>query len=436
MRRVVSDVSWLQSMLDVESALANAEAELGVIPANAATEIAAHAQASAFDVGEIGRDAVHSANPVVPLVKGLQAKVSNGTAPYVHFGATSQDVIDTAMVLVARAAIGVILDDLRGAASCAATIAERHRTTVMAARTLMQQASVTSFGLKAAGWLMIIVEAAESLHSVLAHGLAVQFGGAVGTLAALGGKGIEVGEALASKLRLNASTMPWHTDRTRLLKLASAVAMAAGAAGKVAVDIVMLSQTEVAEVRERPTSGRGGSSALPQKQNPVYAVEILAAVRGVNAQVGVLLGAMPQEHERAAGAWQSEWPAVSEMFLFAGGATSRLMSMLSSLEVDAERMRRNLDLTDGLVMAEHVVIRLSRRTDPARARALVDAAIANARATDRPFEEVLTADEQIRRVLTEDELASALDPRNALGESSSLIDRALARYRELGASSE
>src|SRR5205085_7630895 len=300
-----------------------------------------------------------------------------------------------------------------------------------AARTLLQQASVTSFGLKAAGWLVAIVDACETLLVLGRRQLAIQLGGAVGTLAGLQGKGLKVADALASELELANPVIPWHTDRSRVVKVAGGAAMAAGTAGKIALDVVLLAQTEVGEVHERPAPGRGGSSALPQKQNPVDAIEILAAVRGVNAQAGVVLSSMVQEHERAAGAWQAEWPALSELFLLAGGVTSRLVSRLSSLEVDADRMRRNLGLSQGMVMGEPLATALGGRIDPAQARDLVDAAIGKARENGRPFEEVVREDRDIRRHLETDALRDALDPAHALGESSQLIDRALARHRSM-----
>jgi 3-carboxy-cis,cis-muconate cycloisomerase len=357
--------------------------------------------------------------------------VSKDAAPYVHYGVTSQDILDSAMMLIARNAIAILIEDLGQAASAAATLAVGHRTTVMAARTLLQQASITSFGLKAARWLNAIDVAKEELEWIGKKDVAVQLGGAVGTLSGFGGKGIEVMERLGAQLELHAPVLPWHTDRTPTLKVAMAVALAAGTAGKVALDVVLLSQTEVGEVRERMSAGRGGSSALPQKQNPVDAVEILAAVRGVNAQAGLLIGSLVQEQERAAGAWQAEWPAMTDLLLQAGGATSRLAPMLGSLEVDAERMRSNVDESRGMIMAEHVQLALAQRTDPERARAMIERAVKSARESGRPFQDVLKNDPEIRRHLGEQQLARALDPAHALGQANELIDRALEQHREM-----
>ena len=431
MGAAVSDRAWLEAMLEVETTLASVEGQLGLIPAAAGSEINAHGDADAFDIPALGAAAVKSANPVIPLIEALRSAVHKEAAPYVHFGATSQDVLDSAMMLVARDAMAVLIDDLRQAAGFAATLAERHRTTVMAARTLMQQASITSFGLKAARWLSAIDVAREELEWVRKKDLAVQLGGAVGTLSAFRGRGVELMEGVASQLGLNTPPLPWHTDRTPILKIAMAVALASGTAGKIALDVVLLAQTEVGEAHERPSVGRGGSSAIPQKQNPVDAVEILAAVRGVNAQVGLLIGSLEQEHERAAGAWQAEWPAITDLLLQAGGATSRLAGMLGSLEIDAERMRKNVDQSGGLIMAEHVTHELAQRTDPIKARAMVERTVQSVRETGRPFKDALQNDAEIRRYLADPDIGNALDPRSALGEASKLIDRALEQHQKM-----
>jgi 3-carboxy-cis,cis-muconate cycloisomerase len=429
MEAVVSAVAWVQAMLEVEAALARAEAKEGLIPLEAAEDIAAHCRVGEFDVEQIGREAVDSANPVVPLIKALRARVSKVAAPHVHRGATSQDILDTAMMVIARRAIDVMLKDLVEAAASAAWLADRHRATVMAGRTLLQHASVTTLGLKAAGWLIAVLEARDTLIGMRDFSVAVQLGGSVGTLAALSDSGLKVMRNLAADLNLVSPRLPWHTDRTRVARLGSVVAIAGGVAGKIALDAVLLSQTEVDEAREGTIAGRGGSSAMPHKKNPVAAVEILAAVRGLNAQAGVLLGTMLQEHERAAGAWQAEWHAVSELFSLAGGATSRLARLLASLEVDEERMRKNLDVSGGLIMSEQVMMALAERTDMLTARRLVEAAIASASESRRPFSEVLRVDPAITAHLNGDDLARALEPSNAIGASSGLIDGALGYYR-------
>jgi 3-carboxy-cis,cis-muconate cycloisomerase len=429
MLTTVSDRAWVQAMLDVEAALARAESRVGLIPATAADAIAGHCRVDEFDVAQLGRAAVRSANPVIPLVNALRAAVSKDAAPHVHQGATSQDILDTAMMLIARRGLDIILADMDRAAAAAATLADRHRGTVMAARTLLQQALPTTFGLKAAGWLIAIVEARSELVRVARTRLAVQFGGAGGTMAALADRGLDVAHELSTELGLAEPTLPWHAARARVVEVASALGVAAGVAGKVALDVVLLAQTEVGEVTERAVAGRGGSSALPQKHNPVDAVEILAGVRGLNAQVALLQAAMVQEHERAAGAWQAEWPAFAETLRLAGGAIARLGSLLAGLQVDPERMRRNLELSGGRIMAEHVAILLGQRADPVMARALVDAAVSTSTATGRAFKDVLSEDAAITAHLSLEELAAALEPSGYLGVAGQLVDRALAAYR-------
>ena len=429
MLATVSDRAWVQAMLDVEAALARAEARIGLIPAAAADGIVGHCRVDEFDVVQLGRAAVRNANPVIPLVNALRAAVPKEATAFVHHGATSQDILDTAMMLIARRSLDLILADLERAAAAAATLADRHRATMMAARTLLQQALPTTFGLKAAGWLVAIVEAQSELTRVAQTRLAVQLGGAAGTMASLSDRGLDIARELAAELTLAEPTVPWHTARGRVVEVATALGIAAGVAGKVALDVVLLAQTEVGEVSESTAAGRGSSSALPQKHNPVDAIEILAAVRGINAQVAVLLGAMVQEHERAAGAWQAEWPALAETLRLAGGVASRLASLLAGLQVDPERMRRNLDLSGGAIMAEHVVVMLGERIDPVMARALVDTAVSTASSTGRAFRDVLREDPTITTHLKPEELADALEPSGYLGVAQLLIDRALAAYR-------
>ena len=429
MLATVSDRAWVQAMLDVEAALARAESRIGLIPSTAADGIAGHCRVDEFDVAQLGRAAVRSANPVVPMVNALRAAVPRDAAPFVHHGATSQDVLDTAMMLIARRGLDLVIADLERAAAAAATLADRHRATVMAARTLLQQALPTTFGLKAAGWLVAIVEAQSELTRIAQTRLAVQFGGAAGTMAALSDRGLDVARELAVELTLSEPTVPWHTARGRVVEVATGLGIAAGVAGKVALDVILLAQTEVGEVSESTVAGRGASSALPQKRNPVDAIEILAAVRGINGQVGVLLGAMVQEHERAAGGWQAEWPAFAETLRLAGGVVSRLASLLAGLQVDPERMRRNLDLSGGSIMAEHVAVMLAERVDPVMARALVDTAVTTATSTGRPFKDVLRDDRMITTHLKPEELAAALEPSGYLGVAQLLIDRALGAYR-------
>jgi 3-carboxy-cis,cis-muconate cycloisomerase len=341
-REAVSDRAWLQAMLDVEAALALASASVGVIPAGHAETIAAACRAELFDVGAIGAEAANVGNPAEPLVRALRAQVGEPAAEDVHRGATSQDIVDSAARLVARRALEPVLADLRGAADAAARLAAAHRDTVMIGRTLMQQAVPTTFGLKAAGWLVALDESTERLREVR---LAAQLGGAAGNLAALGP---DVLGRFARELGLDEPVLPWHTDRTRIAELAGALGEACGAMAKVAGDVVLLAQTEVGEVREG-VEGRGGSSAMAHKRNPVAAISARAAARQAPGLVATLLASMEHEHERAAGAWHAEWPAQRSLLGFTGSAAAWLRDCLENLEVDVERMRANVGEPDASV---------------------------------------------------------------------------------------
>jgi 3-carboxy-cis,cis-muconate cycloisomerase len=335
LRAAVADGAWLAAMLDAERALASAEAQAGMIPADAASAIAEACRPELYDLEALWAGGRAAGNPVVPLVGALRERVAGAAAGLVHFGATSQDVLDTAAMLVARSARGLILAELDGAAAACAELARAHRSTPMAARTLLQQAVPTTFGLKAAGWLVGLLEARRRLAAVR---LPAQLGGAAGTLAALGDKGIEVLRLYAAELDLVEPLLPWHTQRAPVAELGAALGAVAAACAKVGLDVVLLSQTEVGEVAE---AVGGGSSTMPHKQNPVQAVLARACARIAHANAGVLTSG-DHEHERAAGAWQGEWPALSSALAFAGGAAAAARGCLDGLEVRADRMKANM----------------------------------------------------------------------------------------------
>jgi len=324
-RDAVDGRAWVQAMLDAEAALARVEARAGVIPAGAAEEIAAACDASRFDVEEIGEEGRRVANPAEPLVRRLRE-----VNEWAHYGATSQDVVDTAMMLVAERARALILDEADGVAAACARLADEHRGTVMAGRTLLQQAVPTTFGLKAAGWLAGVVEARRRLAAVA---LASQLGGAAGTLASLGEKAPEVLRLYAEELGLAEPALPWHANRVRVADLANALGLLAGACAKIALDVILLAQTEVAEV----SVPAGGSTAMPHKRNPASAVVAVAAARQAATRID-LVG----EHERAAGVWQAEWPAVTAALAYAGGTAAATRETLAGLTVNADRMRANM----------------------------------------------------------------------------------------------
>jgi 3-carboxy-cis,cis-muconate cycloisomerase len=333
----VSDEAWLRAMVDVEGALARAEASAGVISGEAAEAISR----AAPDLDGLGVAARDAGNPVVELVRRLREAAGDE----VHFGATSQDVLDSAAMLVAKRALAPVLAELDAVVEACAALAREHRETVMAGRTLMQQAQPVTFGLKAAGWLAGVAGARARLRELR---LPAQLGGAAGTLSKLGDRGPAVHAAFARELGLDEPVLPWHGDRRPVAELGVALAIAAGAVEKVALDIVLLAQTEVGEVAEESGGGRGGSSAMAHKQNPVGAIRARAAARSVRGAAGVLLEAMAGEHERAAGAWHSEWQALSAALAGTGGAAWSLHEALAGLTVDPEQMRANLspDLRD------------------------------------------------------------------------------------------
>ena len=335
LREAVSDAAWLAGMVDVERALVNAAARAGVVPADAAAAVAAHCDPAFYDIEQLCEEGRAAGNPAEPLVRALRGRVGGDAARWAHIGATSQDVLDTAAMLVSRNALGLIDDELDGVARACARLAEEHRATVMAARTLLQQAVPTTFGLKAAGWLVAVLDARSRIGRLT---LPAELGGAAGTLAAFGEQGAEVARLFAEELDLAEPALPWHAHRGRVAELAGALGAVASASAKIGLDVVLLAQTEIGEVSE--ASG-GQSSTMPHKRNPVRAVLARACARGVQAQVPVLTDG-EHELERAAGAWHAEWNALSEALAFAGGAAAAIRDCLDGLDVDVDRMRANM----------------------------------------------------------------------------------------------
>jgi 3-carboxy-cis,cis-muconate cycloisomerase len=412
LRAAVSDRAWVEAMFEAERALANAEALTGVVPAHLAGPIAEACRVELFDVAAIVAAGRSSGNPAEPLVRALREVVGGEAAGLVHYGATSQDIVDTAAMLVVRRALSLVDADLAGAASACAALADAHRLTPMAGRTLLQQAVPTTFGLKAAGWLSSLTHARRALAGVP---LEAQLGGAAGTLSVLGAEGRAVAAQFALELELGAPALPWHADRSRLAALGSALAIAAGVCAKIGLDVALLEQTEVGEVRE--PGGEGGSSTMPQKRNPVGSALAGACARRVRAAAAVLLEGVVAEHERALGAWQAEWGALSDALAYAGGAAAAIRGVLESLEVDTERMRANLGEA---AMSERLTFLLAERVGLARAKELVGAAASSG----RPFRDALAGE------LDDEQLDDALDPRTYLGSACEFVDAALTDYRD------
>jgi len=407
--RVFSDHSVLQAMLDFEAALARAEAKCGIIPGAAAEKIAEAARAEGFDLDGLTRLSLRAGTPAIPLVGMLSARVRAAdpdAAGFVHWGATSQDVVDTALVLLLRQCRGILARDHERVLAALRRLSDEHADTVMLARTLLQPAPPVTFGLKAAGWLAGLRRGWERVCSRFDEALCLQFGGASGTLAALGDRGLDAGEVLASLLGLPLPDAPWHAYRDRLAALMAALSIYTATLGKMALDIALLMQFEVAEAAEPGGEGRGGSSAMPHKRNPTACVLALSAARRVPGLLADFVGAMVQEHERAAGGWQAEWPLAHGIVQSAGVALESMAEVAEGLTVDRERMRSNLDATRGAIFAEKAVMMLAPRLGKEAARKAVEDAIRETGAPpglpglDKP-EDYLGCAETFRRRLLE-----------------------------------
>jgi 3-carboxy-cis,cis-muconate cycloisomerase len=430
MRGIFGDRALVQKMLEVEAALARAEARLGIVPAAAAQAIAAAAAVERIDLTALGESTRHVGYPVVGLTKALARAAGGDAARYVHWGATTQDILDTALVLQIREGLAAVERDLRALAEALAEKADAHRAAVMAGRTHLQHALPVTFGYKCAVWLAPLLDHLLRLAELRRRVLVVQFGGAVGTLASLGDKGRAVTEALAGELGLAAPVAPWHVSRERPVETAAFLALVCGTLAKLATDVILLMQSEIAEVLEPHATGRGGSSTMPQKRNPIASEYILAAARGVHALLPLLFGAMAQDQERATGPWQSEQLALPQIFVLTAGALAHGVTLARGMTVDAARMRANLAATDGLIMAEAFMMALAEKVGRDAAHHLVEKASNAARAAGRPLVETLGADPDVARHLDGAALARLADPAHYLGEALAVVDRVLAVSRE------
>lgn len=434
MRDVFSDSGRLQGMLDFEAALARAEAAVGLIPKDAVAPIEAACRTEAYDLAELQQAIVSSGNSAIPLVKALGREIKR-TSPeaerYVHMGATSQDVMDTGLVLQVRAALALLEDGLAALADALAKQAQRYVDTPLAGRTWLQHATPVTLGMKIAGWLGAITRHRQRLAELKPRVLVVQFGGASGTLAALGDKAMPVAEALAKELDLTLPDQPWHTQRDRLVEAASVCGMIAGSLGKLGRDLSLLMQTEAAEVFEPAGQGRGGSSTMPHKRNPVSAAVLISAATRIPNLVATMFAAMPQEHERSLGLWHAEWDTLPDIFCLTSGALEQALLVAEGLEVDAERMRTNLELTHGLVLAEAVSITLSQRVGREQAHQLVEQCCRRAVEQKCHLREALGQNETVTAELSADELDHLLDPAHYLGQARTWVERACAEQHSL-----
>ena len=427
MRAVFADEARLQRMLEVEAALARAQARLGLIPAEAAKEITANADVLRLNLAALGRGTELVGYPVVPLVKALSQACAGDAGRWVHWGATTQDIIDTALVLQLRDGLELIRADLDGIEAALVDLARRYRDAPMAGRTHAQHALPITFGFKCALWLAPLQRHSARLARLSRAIAVVQFGGAVGTLASLGADGIRVMEALAAELGLGTPPIAWHVGRDGLAEVASFLGLLTGSLGKIATDVALLMQAEIGEVAEPWREGRGGSSTMPQKRNPIACEFILACAKNVRELVPVMLDAMIQDHERATGPWHAEWIALPQAFALTAGALHHARALLEGLIVDPARMRRNLDTTRGMILAEAVMMALAPHVGREEAHDMVAAACHRALAGGRHLLEELQADAAITAHLPRERLVELLEPSNYTGFAAEFVDRVLAR---------
>jgi 3-carboxy-cis,cis-muconate cycloisomerase len=419
----------LQGVLDFEAALARAESRAGFIPASAAPAIEAKCRAELYDMTTLARAAANAGNLAIPLIKQLTVLVAQkdkDAARYVHWGATSQDAIDTGRVLQLRHALSLFSAELDLLATLLAELAHKNRTSIMAAHTWMQQALPSTFGFIVAGWLDAIHRHRQRLTETQQRCLVLQFGGAVGTMAALGTRGLDVAVHLARELQLPLPEIPWHGHRDRMAEIATTLGLCAGTLGKIARDISLHMQTEIAELFEPSDGARGNSSTMPHKRNPVTCAVVLSAALRVPPLVSTMLSALVQEQERGLGGWHAEWETLPEIVRLTAGALHHLTTVITELEVAPERMRQNLDITHGLLFAEAVSMALAEKMPRVEAHNLVSLACKRAQTEHKDLRSILVKDAIVKANLSSSDLDRLFTPGNYLGVADQLIDRVLA----------
>ncbi|MDX2205629.1 MAG: adenylosuccinate lyase family protein [Hyphomicrobiaceae bacterium] len=428
MREVFSDARTIESQVAVEVALARVQGRLGVIPREAADAIAARCNASGIDLAALKKKTEVVGYPIVGLVAQLAGQCGEA-GRYLHWGATTQDIIDTALVLQLRDALGLVAGDLQGIAAALAGLARAHKMTVMAGRTHLQQALPVTFGYKAAVWLSMIERHGRRLEELKPRVLMGQFAGAAGTLASLGARGLEVSDALMDELGLGKPDIPWHVARDGLAEAVGFLGLVTGTLAKIATDVMLMMQTEIAEAFEPFEEGRGSSSTMPQKRNPIACEFIIAAAKVVRQQAGLMLDGMVADHERATGPWQAEWVALPQAFIAASGALKHARSMLEGLVVDPARMRRNLDVTGGLIMAEAVMMAFAEHVGRQEAHHIVYGACRKALEAGSTLADELARLPEVTRHLSAADIVRLTDPASYLGSAPAMVERVLAGSR-------
>jgi 3-carboxy-cis,cis-muconate cycloisomerase len=424
MRRIFGDEHRIAIYLDIEAALARVEARLGIIPAEAAEAIAAQAKIANLDMEALARRTELAGSPIVPVVDQLTTRCG-GFGEYVHWGATTQDIMDTATALQMREALALVDDDLRAISASLAELARRYRDTPMAGRSMLQHAVPITFGFKVAEVLSANERHRTRLNELRPRALVGQFGGAVGTLASLGQSGLEVRRALMKDLQLGEPQIAWHTHRDAIAEVGNFLALATGTLAKFATDIKLMMQTEVAEASEPAAPGRGSSSTMPQKRNPVACNFIVACASLARQNASTLMEAMVQDHERASGPWMIEWVALPEVFLAASGALFHARHLAAGLHIDEQRMRENLAATGGLISSEAVMMALAPHVGRHRAHELVSEISRRAIEEKKPFLDLLASNPEISKHFDRAALERLLDPANYLGLAREIIDRVL-----------
>ncbi|MCT8972865.1 3-carboxy-cis,cis-muconate cycloisomerase [Microbaculum marinisediminis] len=431
MQTVLSDRERVRAMLAFEAALAASEADAGLIPADAAAAITAACASFEPDMAAIGDATRRAGNPAIPFVKALTAHCAEPGRGCVHWGATSQDVIDTANALMFREAMALIDRETLALGDALAAQAEAHRSTVMPGRTLLQPALPITFGFKVAGWLDMVMRCRAALKTAAEQGLVLQFGGAVGTLAAIGSKATTVRQELGRRLDLPVPDIAWHTARDRGARIGAELAILTEALAKIAGDIALLMQAEVGEAAEPAGSGRGGSSTMPQKRNPVAAPAVRANAMRASGLASALLSAMPQEHERGAGGWHAEWTILPDLFEIAAGALGHVTETIADLEVRPQRMRANLDIGNGTLMSEALMMALAPTLGRQEAHHVVEAAARRAIAENRPLADICRETDEIVDGLGLEGIATALDPSTYLGIAEATVDTVVSRWKTI-----
>jgi 3-carboxy-cis,cis-muconate cycloisomerase len=426
MRSVFSDENRVQKYLDFEAALARAQARLGIIPNEAAEEICRHCHAAEIDFGKLKRETERIGYPVLPVVQQIVSLCRDGLGEWCHWGATTQDITDTATVIQIREALVLVERHIDGIAGALAALARKYRDTPMAGRSNLQQAVPITFGYKVATLLAAFDRHKQRLGELRSRVLVGEFGGAAGTLSSLGGRGLATQAELMKELKLGVPSIAWHTVRDSIAEVGCFLGLVTGTCGKIALDVKLLMQTEVEEVYEPFHEGRGSSSTMPQKRNPISSVYITALVAVVRQQVAALLDAMVEDHERATGPWEIEWIVIPEIFCLAAGALAQTEFVLKGLQVDEKKMRANLDLTKGLIVSEAVMMGLGPYLGRQYAHDLVYDICRKVVPTGRPLIDLLSENAEIAKHLDRGALEKLCDPANYLGEAGAMVDRVLA----------